>query len=134
MPRRRKNRTHLKGIRSQDSSSVNVPKSFVIKHGDVGSSLTQLTRDIRKVMEPNTATRLKVCLAACSSDLCNANTDVTFRASEGTFPKQTQRLLDHGVRASRHPPPRVHVDQYRPFFAYLAPVQRPHAQLSYRAL
>jgi hypothetical protein len=61
MPRRRKNRTHLKGIRSQESSTANVPKSFVIKHGHVGTSLTQLTRDIRKVMEPNTATRLKVC-------------------------------------------------------------------------
>lgn len=59
MPRKRKNRTHLKGIRSQESSTDNVPKSFVIKHGHVGTSLTQLTRDIRKVMEPNTATRLR---------------------------------------------------------------------------
>ncbi|KAI9446666.1 Brix-domain-containing protein [Lactarius indigo] len=59
MPRRRKNRTHLKGTRPQESSTANVPKSFVIKHGHVGTSLTQLTRDIRKVMEPNTATRLK---------------------------------------------------------------------------
>lgn len=59
MPRRRKNRTHLKGTRPQESSTANVPKSFVIKHGHVGTSLAQLTRDIRKVMEPNTATRLK---------------------------------------------------------------------------
>jgi ribosome biogenesis protein SSF1/2 len=60
MARRRKNRTHLKGTQSSTTSSANVPKSFVIKHGHVGTSLTQLTRDIRKVMEPNTASRLKV--------------------------------------------------------------------------
>jgi ribosome biogenesis protein SSF1/2 len=62
MARRRKNRTHLKGTQpsASASSSDNIPKSFVIKHGHVGTSLTQLTRDIRKVMEPNTATRLKV--------------------------------------------------------------------------
>jgi ribosome biogenesis protein SSF1/2 len=63
MARRRKNRTHLKGTLSSATSSVDVPKSFVIKHGHVGTSLTQLTRDIRKVMEPNTASRLKVCLS-----------------------------------------------------------------------
>ncbi|KAI0256483.1 Brix domain-containing protein [Lactifluus subvellereus] len=59
MARRRKNRTHLKGTQSSATSSANAPKSFVIKHGHVGTSLTQLTRDIRKVMEPNTASRLK---------------------------------------------------------------------------
>ncbi|KAI0306768.1 Brix domain-containing protein [Multifurca ochricompacta] len=61
MARRRKNRTHLKGKGGQlsVSPSIDVPKSFVIKHGHVGTSLTQLTRDIRKVMEPNTATRLR---------------------------------------------------------------------------
>lgn len=63
MARRRKNRTHLKGTPSSVTSSANAPKSFVIKHGHVGTSLTQLTRDIRKVMEPNTASRLKVCLS-----------------------------------------------------------------------
>jgi hypothetical protein len=60
MARRRKNRTHLKGVQSSASSADDFPKSFVIKHGHVGPSLTQLTRDVRKVMEPNTATRLKV--------------------------------------------------------------------------
>ncbi|TFY68244.1 hypothetical protein EVG20_g3637 [Dentipellis fragilis] len=59
MARKRKNRTHLKGTQPAGESGSNVPKSFVIKHGQVGSSLTQLTRDIRKVMEPNTASRLK---------------------------------------------------------------------------
>ncbi|KAI0047965.1 Brix-domain-containing protein [Auriscalpium vulgare] len=59
MARKRKNRTHLKGEQKAAAASSNVPKSFVIKHGQVGSSLTQLTRDVRKVMEPNTASRLK---------------------------------------------------------------------------
>ncbi|KAG6832707.1 hypothetical protein H0H92_012279 [Tricholoma furcatifolium] len=57
MGRKRKNRTHLKGpIQAEEDG---VPKSFIIKHGQVGSSLTQLVRDVRKVMEPNTASRLK---------------------------------------------------------------------------
>ncbi|KAI0637113.1 Brix domain-containing protein [Trametes polyzona] len=60
MGRRRKNRTHLKGgVASNPGSAEGVPKSFVIKHGQVGTSLTQLVRDVRKVMEPNTASRLK---------------------------------------------------------------------------
>ena len=75
MARRRKNRTHLKGVQSSASSSDDLPKSFVIKHGHVGPSLTQLTRDVRKVMEPNTATRLKVCPLFFPS-LVLMNTDV----------------------------------------------------------
>ncbi|TBU65993.1 Brix domain-containing protein [Dichomitus squalens] len=60
MGRRRKNRTHLKGgVASAPGTAEGVPKSFVIKHGQVGHSLTQLVRDVRKVMEPNTASRLR---------------------------------------------------------------------------
>ncbi|RXW24906.1 hypothetical protein EST38_g959 [Candolleomyces aberdarensis] len=59
MGRRRKNRTHLKGASQRDTAASGVPKSFIIKHGQVGSSITQLVRDMRKVMEPNTASRLK---------------------------------------------------------------------------
>ncbi|KAF9239672.1 Brix domain-containing protein [Melanogaster broomeanus] len=59
MARRRKNRTHLKGAVATSEAQDSVPKSFIIKHGQVGSSLAQLVRDLRKVMEPNTATRLK---------------------------------------------------------------------------
>ena len=62
MARRRKNRTHLKGgVASNPGAAEGVPKSFVIKHGQVGTSLTQLVRDVRRVMEPYTASRLKVC-------------------------------------------------------------------------
>ncbi|KAF9452872.1 Brix-domain-containing protein [Macrolepiota fuliginosa MF-IS2] len=59
MAKRRKNRTHLKGANAREAHPDGVPKSFIIKHGQVGSSLTQLVRDMRKVMEPNTASRLK---------------------------------------------------------------------------
>ncbi|KAG8217303.1 Brix-domain-containing protein [Butyriboletus roseoflavus] len=59
MARKRKNRTHLKDAGASSQTQDNVPKSFIIKHGQVGSSLSQLVRDLRKVMEPNTATRLK---------------------------------------------------------------------------
>ncbi|KAG8952621.1 hypothetical protein FRC04_003983 [Tulasnella sp. 424] len=41
------------------TENTNVPRSFIVKQGHVGSSLTQLVRDMRKVMEPNTAARLK---------------------------------------------------------------------------
>ena len=54
---RRKTRTHVKV-----TAPANGPRSFVIKHGQVGHSLTQLVRDVRKVMEPNTASRLRVSL------------------------------------------------------------------------
>ena len=57
MARRRKNRTHLKGQKPNNNDGI--PKSFIKKHGQVGSSLAQLVRDMRKVMEPNTAARLK---------------------------------------------------------------------------
>ena len=62
MAKRRKNRTHLKGQVQREEVASNVPKSFIIKHGQVGSSINQLVRDMRKVMEPHTASRLKVCI------------------------------------------------------------------------
>ncbi|KAH6561706.1 hypothetical protein BASA61_009957 [Batrachochytrium salamandrivorans] len=52
--RRKKKRTH---VSIQEAS--NTPKSFVIKSGEVGRSLGLLVRDIRRTMEPNTATKLK---------------------------------------------------------------------------
>ena len=57
MARKRKNRTHVKTVLGTPD---NTPKSFVIKHGQVGPSLAQLVHDMRKVMEPNTASRLRV--------------------------------------------------------------------------
>ncbi|TFK25080.1 rRNA binding protein [Coprinopsis marcescibilis] len=59
MARKRKNRTHLKGATQRETTTAKVPRTFIIKHGHVGSSIGQLVRDMRKVMEPNTASRLK---------------------------------------------------------------------------
>ncbi|KZT58009.1 Brix-domain-containing protein [Calocera cornea HHB12733] len=59
MARRRKNRTHNKGAAADTEGDSSTPKSFIIKHGQVGSALSSLVRDMRKVMEPNTASRLR---------------------------------------------------------------------------
>ncbi|CAE7162934.1 unnamed protein product [Rhizoctonia solani] len=60
MARRKKNRTHLKGGEGSTSADTSgAPKSIVVKHGQVGPALAQLVRDLRKVMEPNTASRLR---------------------------------------------------------------------------
>lgn len=73
MARRKKNRTHLKGgVPVEGSSSANTsnaPKSVVVKHGQVGPALSQLVRDLRKVMEPNTASKLRVRLTHFISSL-----------------------------------------------------------------
>lgn len=68
MAKRRKNRTHLKGAGGSAAAaaaaglgSEGAPKTFIVKHGPVGSSIAQLVRDTRKIMEPNTASRLRVC-------------------------------------------------------------------------
>ncbi|CAO1633063.1 unnamed protein product [Parajaminaea phylloscopi] len=57
--RRRKTRTHLKGPNNSAASATNAPKSFVIRSGQVGRSVAGLVQDVRKTMEPNTATRLR---------------------------------------------------------------------------
>lgn len=65
--RRTKKRTHV-GANNPDSKATTVghataqdPKSMVIRMGagEVGSSIGQLAKDVRAVMEPGTATRLK---------------------------------------------------------------------------
>ena len=63
--RRSKKRTHV-GANSQEPekaghASARDPKSMVIRigAGEVGSSVSQLAADVRKVMEPGTASRLK---------------------------------------------------------------------------
>ncbi|SJX64091.1 related to SSF1-Nucleolar protein involved in the assembly of the large ribosomal subunit [Sporisorium reilianum f. sp. reilianum] len=57
--RRRKTRTHLKGPNNSAASSTSAPKSFIIRTGKVPRSVSTLVQDTRKVMEPNTATRLR---------------------------------------------------------------------------
>ncbi|WFC98334.1 hypothetical protein MYAM1_001060 [Malassezia yamatoensis] len=57
--KRRKNRTHLKGPIQNSVSDSRAPKSFVIRGGKVGRGVADLVHDVRRVMEPNTASRLK---------------------------------------------------------------------------
>ncbi|CAG8579294.1 13578_t:CDS:2 [Racocetra persica] len=58
--RRRKRRTHVpQADESANPEAPKVQKSFVFKSGKVGKSVAALVKDIRKVMEPNTAIRLK---------------------------------------------------------------------------
>lgn len=55
--RRKKRKTH-QDVTEEEVSKV--PHSFVMHRGDVGKSVLQLEMDIRHVMEPYTATKLKV--------------------------------------------------------------------------
>jgi ribosome biogenesis protein SSF1/2 len=66
--RRTKKRTHVgarngpPGAVAHHSSASNAPKSMVIRigAGEVGPSVSQLVKDVRAMMEPGTASRLKV--------------------------------------------------------------------------
>lgn len=65
-----KKRTHLRAQnasaaaagKGSASSMTKAPKSMVIRVGasQVGTSVTQLVKDVRRMMEPDTAVRLKV--------------------------------------------------------------------------
>lgn len=64
MARRRvKRRTHV-GAKEGQKPVDRTPKSMVIRMGagEVGASVSQLAKDVRQVMEPHTAVRLKVSL------------------------------------------------------------------------
>ncbi|KAJ3057579.1 hypothetical protein HK097_000046 [Rhizophlyctis rosea] len=56
MAKRKKKRTHVK---ADEEAFEKIPKSFVIKSGVVGKSVSTLVTDLRKAMEPNTATNLR---------------------------------------------------------------------------
>ena len=53
----KKRKTHQE-VTEEDVNKV--PRSFVMHKGEVGKSVLQLEMDIRHVMEPYTATKLKV--------------------------------------------------------------------------
>lgn len=85
MAKRRKNRTHLKGAGGAAAAataaglgSEGAPKTFVVKHGPVGGSIAQLVRDVRKIMEPHTATRLRVWISASMRDVVPSFRSVSF--------------------------------------------------------
>lgn len=69
MRRRSKKRTHFQpasagntNVKPGSASMTRSPKSMVIRvgAGEVGSSVSQLVKDVRSMMEPDTASRLKV--------------------------------------------------------------------------
>lgn len=66
--RRTKKRTHVR-VQNASGSSMNSPKSMVIRigAGEVGSSVSQLVKDFRLMMEPDTASRLKVRFLDCTT-------------------------------------------------------------------
>lgn len=47
-------------LQSKEIEAVHAPKSFVIRSGELTKAASQLTLDFRRVMEPHTATNLKV--------------------------------------------------------------------------
>lgn len=65
--KRRKRRTHVEALRPEAAANApqeskqdsKDPKSFVIRKGKVGKNVLQLVQDLRMLMSPNTATRLK---------------------------------------------------------------------------
>ena len=44
----------------ESDAGTKVPQTFVMERGKVGKTLAQLVLDFRKVMEPYTASKLKV--------------------------------------------------------------------------
>ena len=93
---RRKQSVHDKQAAKQ--AKPGAPKSMVIRIGasEVGSSVTQLVQDMRHVMEPDTALRLKVSFIFSISALSYNLMDL------GTKSQQTPRLHYHGWTSRRH--------------------------------
>ncbi|KAF9162987.1 hypothetical protein BGX21_010433 [Mortierella sp. AD011] len=56
---RKKTRTHKKADEGENPNAPKVPKTFVMRSGEVGHSVMHLVSDIRRLMEPNTATKLR---------------------------------------------------------------------------
>ncbi|KAF9366810.1 hypothetical protein BGX34_006079 [Mortierella sp. NVP85] len=56
---RKKSRTHKKPGEGENPNAPKTPKTFVMRSGEVGHSVMGLVSDIRRVMEPNTATKLR---------------------------------------------------------------------------
>ncbi|KAJ2957950.1 hypothetical protein NQZ79_g6412 [Umbelopsis isabellina] len=57
--KRRKTRTHVRAEELEADPSKKAPKSFVMRSGAVGRSVTALVKDVRRMMEPNTASNLR---------------------------------------------------------------------------
>jgi hypothetical protein len=80
------------------------PKSMVIRMGagEVGSSVGQLVKDVRAMMEPDTASRLKVRIV--SLPFFESNEQLLNAAHTGAKVQQAQRLHLHGRSPRGHTP------------------------------
>ncbi|CAO3572410.1 unnamed protein product [Mortierella alpina] len=56
---RKKSRTHKKVEEGENPNAPKTPKTFVMRSGEVGHWVMGLVNDIRRLMEPNTATKLR---------------------------------------------------------------------------
>ena len=56
----KKNKALSKGKEEGEENQSKAPHSFIIHKGKVGKCVQMLQKDFRKVMEPNTAVKLKV--------------------------------------------------------------------------
>ena len=65
-----KKRTHVGQQAAQEQGGKTVPHTFVMERGRVGRTLAQLVLDLRRVMEPHTAAKLKVDPLECSLNVC----------------------------------------------------------------
>lgn len=119
--RRTKKRTHVRaenpnaGVSKNGTASMNrSPKSMVIRTGasEVGPSVSQLVKDVRQMMEPDTASRLKV--RRDEEDIAFpyvALMLIVMRA--GTKRKQIKRLYYDGRAIGRYPSASILEIQYR---------------------
>ena len=57
----KKKHTHVAPADGSGAGQGGVAKTFVMERGKVGRLLSQLVLDLRRVMEPHTASKLKVC-------------------------------------------------------------------------
>lgn len=125
MAKRRKTRTHDKGSATAKTANgtPGAPKSFVVKQGHVGHSIASLARDMRKVMEPNTATRLKVRLLQA---LILPKTKCPHPI--GKDEKQNEGLSRYGPSSPGHTCPGVCIDSKGPHIEDCQATIRPDAQ------
>ena len=97
---RTKKRTHVgakngpASAKNDTSSTTRTPKSMVIRIGgsQVGTSVSQLVQDVRLMMEPHTAVRLRV---SSRRVYCYALFPNLVQLL-GTKSEQIERLHDHG--------------------------------------
>ena len=99
--KRVKKRTHVgakKGSLKNAGASHDDPKSMVIRigAGEVGPSVSQLAHDVRNMMEPGTASRLRVLLIPRESS-------VLAESCIGTKRQSPTGLYHHGRSLGSHP-------------------------------